>query len=77
MNPADYSLWYPVPGLGGPRLPSYRLYRLDGAGKIVSADWVEAKDDDEAVREARNVVGESHFELWDRKRLVSGPERAP
>ena len=30
----------------GVRLPSYRLYQLDGAGNIISADWLEADADD-------------------------------
>jgi len=34
-------------------LASYRLYRLDGAGKISSAEWIEATDDEDAAREGR------------------------
>jgi hypothetical protein len=52
---------------------SYRLYRLDGAGKIVSADWLEAEADEEALRLARERVDGAGFELWDRKRLISSP----
>jgi hypothetical protein len=54
-------------------LPSYRLYRLDGAGKIISADWIEAADDEQARREASDRAEGGRFELWDRKRLVSAP----
>jgi hypothetical protein len=54
-------------------LPTYRLYRLDGAGKIVAAGWIEAADDDEAVREAQSqtTAAGGTFELWERNRLVA------
>jgi hypothetical protein len=51
-------------------LPNYRLYRLDGAGKIASAEWIEADADDEALSEARSRADSSSFELWDKSRLV-------
>lgn len=56
-------------------LPSYRLYRLDGAGKIIGADWLDADDDEQAILEARSLAKGARFELWDRKRLISGPPR--
>ena len=59
--------------MGGPRLPSYRLYQLDGAGKIVAADWVAADADEEALRYAHERVPGGRFELWERGRLVSHP----
>jgi hypothetical protein len=52
-------------------LPSYRLYRLDGAGNIMSADWLEAAVDEDALRQAHERVDGSRFELWDRNRLIS------
>lgn len=51
-------------------MPSYRLYRLDGAGKIVSAEWVEAADDDAAAQEARERDLPVTCEIWERNRLV-------
>ena len=51
-------------------MPNYRLYRLDGLGKIMGAEWVEAPTDDEAQREARSRAQSSSFELWDKQRLV-------
>ena len=51
-------------------LRDYRLYRLDGAGKIVGADWLSAADDDDAARQARDVQGQSTLEVWNRNRLV-------
>jgi hypothetical protein len=56
-------------------LPNYRLYRLDGVGKIVGADWLEAEDDRQALEDAEERAGGSRYELWDRKRLVSTPHR--
>lgn len=49
---------------------SYRLYRLDGAGKISTADWIEAVDDEAARREASNRMQSGNYELWERNRLV-------
>ena len=52
-------------------LQSFRLYRLDGAGKIVAADWIEAAAEEDALREARIRAAEGRFELWEGRRLVS------
>jgi hypothetical protein len=51
-------------------LPNYRLYRLDGAGKITNAEWIEAAGDDHARQEARTRSDSGSFELWDKNRLV-------
>jgi hypothetical protein len=51
-------------------LPNYRLYRLDGAGKITNAEWIEASADDEAKREAASRTESGSFELWEKNRLV-------
>ena len=60
-------------------MPSYRLYRIDGAGSIMSADWIEAADDEEASRLAREQVPQGAAEIWERNRLVArlGPDEAP
>jgi hypothetical protein len=52
-------------------MPSYRLYRLDGAGSIASADWIDAADDEEAARIAREQVPHGLAEIWERNRLVA------
>jgi hypothetical protein len=52
-------------------LPNYRLYRLDGAGKITTAEWIEANADEEALRQAHAVVDGKAFELWERQRLIA------
>ena len=50
---------------------SYRLYLLDGAGKISTARWIEASSDDEALRQAREQCGPGKHELWHGRRLVA------
>lgn len=59
---------------GALRLPMYRLYRLDGAGKIMNAQWIEAGDDEHARNQAREAAAGDSFELWERKRLVARSE---
>jgi len=51
-------------------LPTYRLYRLDGAGRISAAEWIEAAGDDEARSIARSNAQSRRYELWHRSRLV-------
>jgi hypothetical protein len=61
---------YASPFGGCLRLPTYRLYRLDGAGRISGADWIEAVDDDEARAKITQAPASVGYELWDRERLV-------
>ncbi len=50
---------------------NYRLYRMDGAGGISSAEWLEAADDESASRRAAELcVDGGVVELWVRDRLV-------
>ena len=61
-------------------VPSYRLYRIDGAGSITSAEWLDAADDAEATRLAREQVPQGLAEIWQRDRLIArlGPgEESP
>jgi hypothetical protein len=64
-------------------LANYRLYRLDGAGKITTAEWVEADGDDDALEKARVRCKIGAFEVWERNRLVgrtdatSPPDQLP
>jgi hypothetical protein len=51
-------------------LPSYRLYCLDGAGKITTAEWLDAADDSDAVRQAAERKLGMAAEVWDRSRFV-------
>lgn len=54
-------------------LTTYRLYKLDKARKISSAEWLDAADDDAAVSQAHIAVGRNggKYELWQRNRLVA------
>ncbi len=50
----------------------YRLYRLDGAGRITAAEWLEADDDTSAeARAAELSDGRGAIEIWARSRLVA------
>jgi hypothetical protein len=62
----------------GELVPAYRLYRLDGAGRIVSAEWIEAAAEQPAIDQACNRLPEGGFELWHGQRLVyRGPRSEP
>jgi hypothetical protein len=50
---------------------NYRLYCLDGAGKITDAEWIEADSDDDAVRAARDMKKSVRCEVWQRTRFVA------
>lgn len=53
-------------------MPSYRLYCLDGAGRISLADWIDAETDDEAVAIARRIEhGALKCEIWQGNRLIA------
>jgi hypothetical protein len=56
--------------LGG-SMRDYRLYCLDGAGKITSAEWLEADSDAEAVAAARALCKAVTCEVWQRRRFVA------
>lgn len=54
---------------------SYRLYRLDGAGRIVAAEWLEAADDATAERRAAELSAEGGaVEVWARNRMIARVE---
>jgi hypothetical protein len=53
-------------------MAEYRLYCLDGLGHISLADWIEAEDDVDAVKQARKMKdGALRCEVWHGKRLVA------
>ena len=52
-------------------MTDYRLYCLDGAGKIGTGEWVEATGDAEAIMLVRAKKLLVRCELWDRNRLVA------
>ena len=52
-------------------MPDYRVYCLDGEGRISLADWIEAETDEEAIEAVRNMQhGARKCEIWERRRLV-------
>jgi hypothetical protein len=53
---------------------SYRLYCLDGRGKITTAEWLDAASDEEALALARDARKPVPCEVWDRERLVGRVE---
>ena len=53
-------------------MASYRIYCLDGAGKIGFADWFEAAGDEAAIVEARRIRPDaSGCEVWHRERMIA------
>jgi hypothetical protein len=56
---------------GGLQMPSYWLYRVDRAGHIQGPPiFIEALDDNEAVKRAQEYGGQQKIELWQGTRLV-------
>ena len=52
-------------------MAGYRLYGLDGANKVASAEWIEADDDASAIEEAKRTHQGYECEVWQGKRLVT------
>ena len=53
-------------------MTAYRVYLVDGSGRFVRADAVEAESDEDAVRQARTVMGASpKAEVWELGRHVA------
>jgi hypothetical protein len=50
---------------------TYRLYCLDGVGKVASAEWIQAEDDEMAIEAANNVRDGRSCELWQAGRLIA------
>lgn len=53
------------------KVAGYRLYCLDGASKVASAEWIDADDDDAAIEAARERHDGYHCEVWQGRRLVA------
>lgn len=50
----------------------YRIYSLDGDGRIGFADWISADNDEDAIVQARNLKPDAQrCEIWQGKRLVA------
>ena len=53
-------------------MADYKLYCLNGAGKISAAgEWLEANNDDEALALARALKMPQRCELWQGNRLIA------
>lgn len=52
-------------------MKTYRVYCFDAAHKIVTADFVEAASDEEAIALAEAQGFGTKCEIWDGKRLVA------
>ena len=55
----------------------YRLYSLDGNGKIQSAQWLSAADDDDVLAKAEALGLRGVTEIWDHQRFVAKLPKAP
>jgi hypothetical protein len=55
----------------------YRVFRLDGDGRITGSEILEAADDVDALARAQGKIEAFGIELWDRDRLIArlGPEQ--
>lgn len=55
-------------------MPAYRVYCLDGAGKVWAAEWIEADSDHAALDAARRFADAVRCEVWLGERLVGKVE---
>jgi hypothetical protein len=51
-------------------MPDYRAYVVGSDGHFVSFEGFVARDDAEAIEQAKRVVNRFAVELWSGKRLV-------
>jgi hypothetical protein len=58
-------------------MPAYRVYCLDGAGKVWAAEWIEAEDDAAAIESARQFNTAVRCEVWNGQRLVGRVDLTP
>ncbi|HUK59206.1 MAG TPA: hypothetical protein VLV50_08245 [Stellaceae bacterium] len=61
-------------------MADYRMFLLDGRGRILAREEFEASDDVDAVTKARALFGErpyyNGFEVWQLARVVHREERS-
>ena len=51
---------------------AYRVYFLDGVDRFTRTESIEASTDEDAIRLAGSMIGDSiKCEVWDRQRLVA------
>jgi hypothetical protein len=56
--------------MSGP-LKTYRVYCFDTERKLVTADFIKAANDDDAIAKAHESGFGSQCEIWDGRRLVA------
>jgi hypothetical protein len=49
----------------------YRVYCLDGADKVASAEWIDADDDEAAIEAVKETHQGDLCELWQGRRHVA------
>ena len=54
-----------------PSPKTYRIYSFDGASRVVTADFIEATSDEEAIAAAQKAGFGTKCELWDNRRMVA------
>ena len=50
---------------------TYRVYCFDAARRMVTADFIEAVSDEDAIAKAESKGFGSKCEIWDGRRLVA------
>jgi hypothetical protein len=50
---------------------TYRIYCFDSDRKVVTADWIQAADDEDAIAKAHAKGFGTKCELWDGRRMVA------
>lgn len=59
-------------GRSGSAMIPYRIYCMGPDGRISMAEWIEASDDADAVRQAQDMKPEAvKCEVWQDHRLVA------
>ena len=57
-------------------MAGYRHYQLDGAGNISQATWLDAENDEEAIRQVRELQLRFPSEIWKGNRLIGRVDSA-
>ena len=57
-------------------MAEYRIFHLDGTGRVSATEWLEAAGDEAATSTAkgRSTI---HWELWQDRRLVARRNAVP
>lgn len=50
---------------------SYRVYCIDGAGRLHDPEWFDASSDDDAIAQIRARRADAKCEIWQARRLVA------